>query len=249
MAELMAKATEKTIDKKLINSLEFQDLSFGFSGYAPILEKVNFAFPMNCNVLVNGKSGSGKSMLVRLFAGLCSPTAGRFLINGKNLEEMTFEEFLPLRLKIGYSFDMGGLLSNRTLRENLWLPMRYHKLEESPALKGWVDELIKIFDLSAAADLRPAAVTGAARKACCVARAFALKPELLLLDDPINALSRPAVRALANLIHQGQIAGWLKHVYVAAQSDEDSASSISNLMEIFDTQLVVDADLRKVVAA
>ena len=65
---------------------------------------------------------------MRLLAGLEQPTRGAYLINGKNVGEMSFEESLPYRLAIGYGYDYGGLIHNRTLKDNVLLPLIYHKL-------------------------------------------------------------------------------------------------------------------------
>jgi ABC-type ATPase involved in cell division len=84
--------------------------------------------------------------LLKVIAGLTLPTKGRVLINGKSIHEMDFEEFLPYRLNLGYTFNLGGILNNRTIKENLMLPFLYHGAPVDYAEQE-VQEIIKLFDL------------------------------------------------------------------------------------------------------
>ena len=110
-----------------INSLKFEGLEFGYPEQDLIFENVDFDFPLNQFVWVKAGYGSGRSTLLQLIAGLQQSTKGKYLINDQNVSEMSFEEFLPYRMNIGYGFDFGGLINNRTLLENLTLPLEYHK--------------------------------------------------------------------------------------------------------------------------
>ena len=95
-----------------INSLKFEDLSFKFEGSEWILNEASFDFPMNRFVKVEARDGTGKSSLLRVLAGLVDIQGGNYLINDQKVNEMSFEEFLSLRLQIGYSFSINPALSS-----------------------------------------------------------------------------------------------------------------------------------------
>lgn len=203
-----------------ITKLQFADLTFEVGAQGAILDDVNFDFPMNQIVWINGKGGSGKSTVLKLLAGLVQPQKGQYFINDMDVTDMSFEEFIPYRLRLGYAPDFGGLLSNRTLRENISLPVRYHKGDEYEEWRLWIDELIEGFGMGPYADQRPDAVTGAMRRAACVARALVLKPEVLLLDSPTAGLSRRQEKVLSDILVAGRENGWLKHIFMTSQNIE-----------------------------
>jgi phospholipid/cholesterol/gamma-HCH transport system ATP-binding protein len=119
----------------LIKSLHFEKLTFHYEGQEPLLKNVDFEFPISKRgtqndanavrtldkrgtsssqtgvVVIRGAQGAGNSTVMQILAGLQTPSSGRYLINGVPVENMSFEEFLPFRLRMGYGFDTGGLLS------------------------------------------------------------------------------------------------------------------------------------------
>jgi ABC-type lipoprotein export system ATPase subunit len=136
----------------LVKTLHFENLTFHYEGQEPLLKNVDFEFPLSKRgtqddatavrtldkrgtsssqtgvVVIRGVQGAGCSTVMQILAGLQTPTLGSYLINGVPVENMSFEEFLPFRLRMGYAFDTGGLLGNRTLFENLVLPLNYHNI-------------------------------------------------------------------------------------------------------------------------
>jgi ABC-type transporter Mla maintaining outer membrane lipid asymmetry ATPase subunit MlaF len=177
-----------------IQSLEFENMCFEFDGSTTVFENVSLVLPKSRAVWVtSSNSGKGRSTLLRLMAGLLQPTSGHYLINGQNAGEMSFEEFQVFRLRMGYGFDMGGLLNNRTLKENLMLPLLYHKLTDVAAAERRVEDILTRFGLSENAGRRPFAVPGSQRKLTCLLRAFVHQPEIVFLDDPITGLKEADV--------------------------------------------------------
>ena len=153
---------------------------------------------------------------------------------------------------MGYSFDYGGLLANRTIHQNLSLPLMYHKIFSEDDVNQRVHAMLERFLLSDAADLRPSEVTGGSRKAACVARAFLADPEMVLLDEPTIGLRAEAQTILADLILEQRQRGTLKHVYVASANDAFMEPLATKVIEISNKKLVckpsvgVVAPLRKV---
>ena len=214
-----------------ITSLKFEELSFGYEGSERLLSETSFDFPMNRMVKIDARDGSGKSSLLRLLAGLLEPTGGHYLINDLKVNEMSFEEFLSLRLQIGYSFDLGGLLNNKTLAENIGLPLLYHKVCSQEEAHERTQAMIAAFGLEAASSKRPSAVRGSDRKATCLARALIMKPQVVLLDDPTTGLSLGLTERLVGVL-QGQMKENLKHIFIASDDQKILSEFTTHRIEI-----------------
>jgi phospholipid/cholesterol/gamma-HCH transport system ATP-binding protein len=202
-----------------IRSLKFDDVLFGYEEHKPVFENVSIDVPVEANVFVTGPDGNGQSTFLKLLAVLIQPQAGRYLINGLNTTEMSFEEFLPLRMRIGYTFDYGGLFANRTLKDNLSLGLLYHKINTPEEATERIVAMAETFGFTRQLDYRPAAVSGGLRKLVCILRAFLLKPELLVMDDPSTGIGPESARKLIQLIGQSREEGWLKHVYFTSRDE------------------------------
>ncbi len=126
-----------------VESVEFRNMAFAYDDDAQFFDDVNFSFPTETVVWIRGESGAGKSSLLKIMAGLEVPTYGKYMINGKDVGDMSFEEFLPYRLGIGFSFDIGGLINNRTLFDNLMLPIMYHDEMTFKEAQQWVTEILE----------------------------------------------------------------------------------------------------------
>lgn len=213
-----------------IESLKFQDVTFAHEGQKPILQNVDFEFPCGEMVRIEATDGSGKSTLLQILAGLQIPQQGQYLINKQNVFEMSFEEFLPFRMHIGYTFDYGGLLSNRTLFDNLMLPLLYHKIVSSEEAKSRVQDIFSLFGVMDKAHDRPAHVPGRIRKLTTLMRTLVLKPDLLILDDPSIGLGQESIQIFVRHIQQLRDEGFLRHVFFCS-SDE-------KFMSLFDFRTV-----------
>ena len=146
------------------SQLNFTNMSFSDENGICLFQDLNFDFPLNETVLIRGEAGSGKSLLLKLMAGLLLPTSGAYYINGVNVSEQCFNEFLPYRLAIGYSFENGGLVGNKSLRENLRLPLEYHQIMGDQAADERVDELIESFGLERVQNRRPHDLSGSYKR-------------------------------------------------------------------------------------
>lgn len=165
---------------------------------------------------VRGGTGSGKTTFLRFLAGLLPPLGGSLQINGHDVFNLAFHQFLPYRLNIGYSFDFGGLLSNRTLEENLRLPLEYHDVGTRVERELKIEQLMGVFGLTRFRHQRPAHVPGGVRKATCVARAFVMDPEMVVLDDPTEGLGPLATQGLLTLLRRQLAEGQLRYAIIAS---------------------------------
>lgn len=203
-----------------IESLRFEHVTFNHEGHDPVVFNVEFDFPMNEILWVKAEEGAGKSSLLQILAGLQIPQSGRYLINGENVVDMTFEEFLPYRLNVGYSFDYGGLLNNKSIYDNLVLPLLYHKILEPKEAEQRVRELLREFSLEQFADNLPAHVPGRVRKLACLLRAVVTRPQVLLLDDPSVGLGQDSLYTFADHLHKLREQGFCQHVFICSYDEK-----------------------------
>ncbi len=187
---------------RVIKSLQFDNVTFRFENEAPTFKNVTIDFPMDTVNVLRGERGAGRSTLLQLLSGLQMPTQGNYKLNEKAIDEMSFEEFLPYRLRIGYAFDLGGLISNRSLYENLVLPLSYHKIGTPEQISKKVMTIMERFNMIKSKDMRPAHVSGTLRRVTCLLRSIILDPEVLVLDDPTVGLSKELQQMFADVISE-----------------------------------------------
>ncbi len=202
-----------------VRNLTFENLSYGFEGAPlPVFENITFTLPSAKAVWVRSPGGRGKTTLLRLLAGLISPHHGRYLIDGHVVNDMSFEEFLPFRLGMGYSFDFGGLLNNKTLAENLLLPLVYHNLVPREEAIERVEQALQMFALDQNKDARPSAVPGSQRKMTIVLRAFINWPQVVFLDDPLTGLKQDNVNDLIHYVEESFSMRGLRQIFFTSES-------------------------------
>ena len=203
-----------------IQSLKFEGLSFSYEGQELLFEQVDFDFPMNEIIWVKASSGSGRSSLLQIMAGLVVPQKGKYLVNDINVAEMSFEEFLPYRMNIGYGFDFGGLLHNRTLLENITLPLVYHKVCSKPQADDKAAYLMKELGIQKFANQRPSLVPGGVRKMTCLIRSIMLEPQVLLLDDPSVGLGQDQILKFFDLVQELRKNDKAQHVFISSFDEQ-----------------------------
>jgi phospholipid/cholesterol/gamma-HCH transport system ATP-binding protein len=208
------------VKRQSINTMQFNDLSFGFEGGSPVFQNITFALPTARAVWVRSPGGRGKSTFLRILAGLLTPQKGSYPMNGEKVNEMSFEEFLPYRMNIGYSFDMGGLLNNKTLSENLLLPLQYHALVSPEDALERVNEVIQFFGFTQHKDQRPYSVSGSLRKLTCVIRSFIHWPQVVFLDEPLPGLKADNLNDLYHYVEEGFASRGLKQVFFTSERAE-----------------------------
>ncbi|MCX7977950.1 MAG: ATP-binding cassette domain-containing protein [Bdellovibrionaceae bacterium] len=220
-----------------IDSIRFDEICFGHEGQYALLRNVTFDFPVDTVCWIKSPEGEGKSTLLQILACLQFPQHGSYFLNDLNVSEMSFEEFLPYRLTIGYTFDYGGLLSNRTLRENLLLPLLYHKIVPEADARQRVDHVLTRFSLLKFANERPAHVPGRVRKLVCLLRALVIHPQMLLLDDPSVGLGQETAEEFVEFVHELRKDGIARHVFVASYDENFVSKFEHQIIHIDEGQL------------
>lgn len=153
------------------------------------------------NIVVLGKSGSGKSVLIKCIIGLLKPDSGQINVYGKNIPDLNEYELDKIRAKVGFLFQSNALYDSMTVRENLEFPLRRQwidfKLEE---VNKMVLQALNDVGLSHTIDMMPAELSGGMRKRIALARTLILKPEIILYDEPTTGLDPITGREIINLM-------------------------------------------------
>lgn len=152
-----------------------------------VLADVNWAVAPGDFWVIGGLQGAGKSDFMLLAGGLMAPLSGAYFFHG---EEMPIfeEDRLGERLKLGLVFDGGQLLNHLTIAENIALPLRYHRNLSAVQARAEVQRMLDLTDLAAWADSTPGAIGRNWQQRVGLARALMLRPEVLLLDNPLGGL-------------------------------------------------------------
>jgi phospholipid/cholesterol/gamma-HCH transport system ATP-binding protein len=202
-----------------IETLRFEKARFAYEEEQIVFQSLEVEVPTNACLFVSGPNGSGQSTFLKLLAVLVQPQSGHYFINGIDTTNMSFEEFLPYRRKIGYTFDYGGLFSNRTLLDNLALPLVYHKISTEEEAEAEIIALAEKFKFVNQLNQRPAAVSGGLRKLVCVLRSFLTKPEMIVMDDPFTGIGPEGSTKLVELINSKHEAGELRHIFLTSREE------------------------------
>lgn len=179
--------------------IDIQHLKKSF-GSNNVLNDVNFHIEKGENLVVFGKSGSGKSVLIKCLVGLVEPDDGTVVILGKNIADLTIEGLNLLRKKVGFLFQSAALYDSMTVRENLEFPLRDLKSMSKEEIDVLVIEALTNVGLEEAIDKMPSELSGGMRKRVGLARTLILKPEIILYDEPTTGLDPITSKEISKLI-------------------------------------------------
>ncbi len=181
-------------------ALQIRNVSFT-SDHRPVFHDLNLTLLRGEALLILGASGSGKSLLLKICAGLMAPDEGDVRMGEADLASASKETLQELRVKMGFVFQNSALVSNMVLYDNIALPLRYHTSWTDAEVRRRVDEVTDLFGVDRTLDFSiPARLSLEMHKRAALARAWVLKPELLLLDQPTSGLEAEAAHDLARII-------------------------------------------------
>lgn len=200
-----------------LESLAFRGVGFAYRNGPAILRDSDFRFPLGGFARIQAPDGTGQSTVLKILCGLKTPDTGCFEFNGVDFFALSKKQREPLQLSIGYGFDHGGLLSNYTLLNNLMLPINYHQCgpQKERLVRGLA--YLEYFGIVDEVHKQPAFVSASVRKASALARALALDPRLLILDEPTESLGETQIERLCALIEWHRRERGLQLVIVSAR--------------------------------
>lgn len=191
------KKVSKATQLKYVVEMEHLNKSFGDH---EVLQDINIQLKEGENLVVLGKSGSGKSVLIKCLVGLIAPDDGKLVIFGSDIALLNNEELNKIRKRIGFLFQSGALYDSMTVRENLQFPLRDSKDISKEEKKRLVEEALSNVGLEDTIDKMPSELSGGMRKRLGLARTLILKPEIMLYDEPTTGLDPITSKEISELI-------------------------------------------------
>ena len=177
-------------------------------GGQEVLRGVNLRVGPAERVVVIGRSGCGKSVMLRVIMGLLQPEAGEVFFEGKKLTGLSEEEWNPYRRKIGMLFQGAALFDSLSVFDNLAFPLREQGEKSEGVLRQKVAEALKIVSLSGTEEKMPAELSGGMKKRAALARAIICRPDIMLYDEPTTGLDPIVADSINRLIlHLGKMFG------------------------------------------
>lgn len=184
--------------------IEIKGLDISFGNFH-VLKNVDLDLYKRENLVVLGKSGTGKSVLIKIIIGLLLPDRGIVNVLGNEVDKITYKELLKLRLKVGFSFQNSALYDSMTVRENLEFPLvRNMKNLTRGEVNTAVETMLDAVGLLNTINQMPSELSGGQRKRIGIARTLILKPEIMLYDEPTAGLDPITCLEINNLINEVQ---------------------------------------------
>lgn len=209
--------------------LEIKDLKKTFGGNE-VLNGFNLELYKGENLVVMGKSGAGKSVMIKCLVGLMRADSGSIKIKDQDITQLRQEDLDILRTHIGFLFQGSALYDSMTVRENLLFPLRRHKkrLQLKEKSETLVREALSNVGLEHTIDLMPAELSGGMQRRVALARALILKPEIILYDEPTTGLDPITSKEIIQLMRNVQDTYDTSSLIIT--HDVDCARVISNRM-------------------
>jgi phospholipid/cholesterol/gamma-HCH transport system ATP-binding protein len=174
-------------------------------GKLDILKNVNLEIFKGENIAILGKSGSGKSVLIKILVGLLAQDKGEVKVFGEDVNKLTLKQLNNLRLKIGFSFQNSALYDSMNVRQNIEFPLTMNRAYLTrKEVNFLVDEVLDSVALKEKALQMPSELSGGQRKRIGIARTLILKPEIMLYDEPTSGLDPTTSQEINLLINSVQ---------------------------------------------
>jgi phospholipid/cholesterol/gamma-HCH transport system ATP-binding protein len=201
-AETLIQNKEKQTTAEVVMTIQHLYKSFGNNH---VLIDFNLDLLKGETVVVLGKSGSGKSVLIKCIIGLLEPDSGTISMLGADLMNISHEDLDKIRAKVGFLFQSNALYDSMTVRENLEFPLRRHWIIVSQdEVNNMVMNALEDVGLQHTVDMMPAELSGGMRKRIALARTLILQPEIILYDEPTTGLDPVTGKEIIQLMKEIQ---------------------------------------------
>ena len=173
-------------------------------GEQKVLDRIDLEVARGETLTVLGRSGTGKSVMLKLVIGLQKPDSGEIEINGEEITTMQLDELNRIRKRVGFLFQNAALYDSLTVEENVAFPLRRHAQMTNGERRDRVSELLSRVGMEETGRKMPADISGGMKKRVGLARALALDPEIMLLDEPTAGLDPITAGEINDLIRELQ---------------------------------------------
>jgi len=205
--------------------IEIQGLSKYFNEHK-VLDGLSLKINTGSTCVIIGRSGCGKSVLLKHIVGILKPDKGKIFIEGKEVEKLKESELNSLRMKISMVFQGGALFDSMTVGENVGFGLIEHTRIGYKELMERIEESLALVDLSGVANLMPSELSGGMKKRVALARAICIKPEIILYDEPttgVDPITADSINELIRSLHDK-----LKVTSIVVTHDMKSAYTIAD---------------------
>lgn len=221
-----------------MNAIELREVHKAF-GDNRVLRGVSFSVAEGETFVLLGRSGSGKTVILKLIEGLLQPDAGVVLLEGHDLSSTKGRELRELRGLLGIQFQSGALFDSLTVFDNVAFPLRERRLlPDAKAIEARVLETLSTVGLVDARDKLPAELSGGMRTRLAFARAYAVRPKILLCDDPTAGLDPLLTEAVDHALRVGKEA--LDATIVLVTHDLPTAFGLGDRLALLDEGVVAE---------
>ena len=205
--------------------IEIINLKKSFNG-KKVLDGVNLTIETGRITVIIGRSGEGKSVLIKHIIGLLKTDEGVIKVDGQEITSMSEKEFMEVQKKFGMLFQGAALFDSMTVGENVAFPLREHTDLDDETIRKIVREKLKRVGLVGVEDMMPAELSGGMKKRVGLARAIVMDPEIVLFDEPTTGLDPVMADSIATLMLETQRD--LKTTYVVITHDIDLTYKIAH---------------------
>jgi len=205
--------------------IEVRHLKKGF-GSQPVLDAVDLRIESGESAVIIGRSGGGKSVLLKHLIGLLQPDAGEVLVDGENITRMNERQLLRVRRKFGMVFQGAALFDSMTVAENVAFGLRRHEHLTETEIADRVAKALEVVDLPGTENKNPAELSGGMRKRVGLARAIIYEPQIVLYDEPTTGLDPIVSDSIDRLIIR--VRDHLKVTSIVVTHDMRSARRVGN---------------------
>jgi len=207
-------------------------------GHQKVLDGVSFEIRTGSVSTIMGRSGAGKSVLIRHLIGLETPDSGKILIDNSNIVGMGARELNKIRRRFGVLFQEGALFDSVSVKENVAFPLREHLKLSEKQIADVVHEKLALVGMTGHEDKYPSALSGGMRKRVGLARALALDPELVFFDEPTSGLDPITKGVIYRLIKETHSVRSI--TYVLVSHDIEGVLDVSDeVMLLFDGKIAM----------
>ena len=234
----MSSKVAKPGSNKDIPLVQVKSLSKSF-GKQVVLKEISLEVGQGETLSVLGRSGTGKSVLLKLIIGLHKPDSGSIRVNGEEVTKLGLKELNEVRKKVGFLFQQAALYDSLSIEENVGFPLRRHFSMSDEESRKRVRELLASVGMEKDAHKLPGELSGGMQKRVGLARALALEPDIMLFDEPTAGLDPITAAEIDDLILRLQKERHMSSVVVT--HDIHSARAVSDRVALMrDGQLLIE---------